>query len=107
MKLKPLWLWELLRRVTALRRVGAWTALMTAAVVLTSFSPEVAFVWALSRPHPRCPPARVAVPLDPHPACFPARALARSPADVFVPPLFAALVVAASACLLKALALAL
>ncbi|KAJ3683975.1 hypothetical protein LUZ61_013139 [Rhynchospora tenuis] len=93
-----------------LRRAATWTALMTAAVVLTSFSPEVAFVWALSHPPPTAPAARCKgnrlwVPLDGREgACLPSRAVNRSTADVFVPPVFAALVVGASACFVKAVA---
>ncbi|KAJ1688632.1 hypothetical protein LUZ63_012787 [Rhynchospora breviuscula] len=90
-----------------LRRAATWTALMTAAVVLASFSPEVAFVWALSHPAARCEGEgdRLWVPLDGREgACLPSRAVNRSTADVFVPPVFAALVVGASACFVKAVA---
>lgn len=90
-----------------LRRAATWTALMTAAVVLSSFTPEVAFVWALSHPRitaARCRGDRVWIPLDSEGACLPSRALNRSIADVFVPPVFAALVVGASACFVKAVA---
>lgn len=89
-----------------LRRAATWTAFMTAAVVLSSFTPELAFVWALSHPHTaggaRCRGDLVWVPLDSEGACLPPRALNRSTADVFVPPVFAALVVGASACFVRA-----
>ncbi|KAJ4786749.1 hypothetical protein LUZ62_037995 [Rhynchospora pubera] len=102
--LLPLLLRLRLRR-PMLRRAATWTALMTAVVVLASFSPEVAFVWALSHPPARCEGDSLWVPLDGREgACLPSRAINRSAADVFVPPVFAALVVGASACFVKAVA---
>ncbi|KAJ3680822.1 hypothetical protein LUZ60_015311 [Juncus effusus] len=90
----------LLRR-PMFRQAAAWTALMTAAVIISSFSPEIAFVWAISKPG-SCEGEKVWVPMDGAPVCLPAKAVTRSAADMFVPPVFAALVVGGAACFVKA-----
>lgn len=78
---------------------------------MVSFSPEVAFTWALSLPSPfssECMPGYVRLPLD-GPAmevvCLPALFFGQSKLDLVVPPLFAAVVVAASVCFVRSVGL--
>ncbi|PKA48545.1 hypothetical protein AXF42_Ash017444 [Apostasia shenzhenica] len=98
----------LLQRHPLLRYAAAWTLLLTAAVVLTSLSPEMAFAWAVTPSSPfagACRRGFVRVPVDGLPGeavCVPGRLLGPSKADFVVPPLFAAMVVAGSACLVSA-----
>ncbi|XP_072997637.1 uncharacterized protein [Typha latifolia] len=100
----------LLHHRPLLRYAAAWTGLLTATVVASSFAPEVAFVWAVS-PSSRFARAcggAVRVPLD-GPAgevvCVPARLFGKSAVDIVMPPLFAALVVGVSACFIRAVGL--
>lgn len=102
----------LLRRSPLLVYTVTWTALLTATVAMASFSPEIAFVWAVSPSSPfsrRCGEGKMRVPLEGPPGevvCMPAQLFGRSRAvDFFVPPLFAALVVAGSAALVRAVGL--
>ncbi|XP_031275989.1 uncharacterized protein LOC116134450 [Pistacia vera] len=90
---------------------ATWTTILTAAVAVSSFWPELCFVWAIS---PSSSFSRdcdtdafVRVPLD-LPGeflCLPAHLFKRSKLDLFVPPVFAAVVVASSAWLVRALGL--
>ncbi|KAI6698263.1 hypothetical protein NL676_018382 [Syzygium grande] len=100
---------------------AAWTALLTATVAVASFSPELAFVSAVSPSSAftrECggvggggggPSAedvvRVPVDLPGEVVCLPAHLFSRSRADLVVPPVFAAVVVAGSALVVRALAL--
>uniref|UniRef100_A0A7N0ZYT3 Uncharacterized protein n=1 Tax=Kalanchoe fedtschenkoi TaxID=63787 RepID=A0A7N0ZYT3_KALFE len=79
----------------------AWTGLLTLAVALASFSPEIAFVSAISK---ACAAEGLRVPLD-MPVCLPVHLFTKSPIDLIVPPIFAALVVAASAFVVRAVGL--
>ncbi|EXC31023.1 hypothetical protein L484_021325 [Morus notabilis] len=88
-----------------------WTMLLTLTVALASFWPEVSFVSAISSSSfsRACvdPDLFIRVPID-LPAeilCLPAHRFAKSNLDLIVPPVFAAVVVAASAFLVRALAL--
>ncbi|XP_030449795.1 uncharacterized protein LOC115672167 [Syzygium oleosum] len=96
---------------------AAWTALLTATVAVASFSPELAFVSAVSPssaftrecgggggPSPD-DVVRVPVDLPGEVVCLPAHLFSRSRADLVVPPVFAAVVVAGSALVVRALAL--
>ncbi|XP_077244844.1 uncharacterized protein LOC143884884 [Tasmannia lanceolata] len=96
----------------------SWTALLTATVAVASFSPEMAFVSAispLSSFSRACdigegavgPGYVIRVPLDgPGEAfCLPAQLFRRSMMDFFVPPAFAAVIVAGSVCFVRALGL--
>ncbi|GMN47599.1 hypothetical protein TIFTF001_016784 [Ficus carica] len=91
---------------------AAWTMLLTLTVAVASFSPEVAFVWAISSSSSfsrACvdPDMSVRVPLD-LPAeilCLPAHRFTKSKLDLIVPPIFAAVVVAGSGFLVRAFAL--
>lgn len=91
---------------------ATWTMLLTLTVALASFSPEVSFVSAISSSSSfsrACvdPDMFIRVPID-LPAeilCLPAHRFAKSNLDLIVPPVFAAVVVAASAFLVRALAL--
>ncbi|XP_020599128.1 uncharacterized protein LOC110038593 [Phalaenopsis equestris] len=102
---------KLHHRHPLLRYAAAWTALLTSMVFLTSFSPEMAFAWALTPSSPfarSCQRGFVRLPVDgpPGPAiCVPSRLIAPSKADLIVPPVFAAFVVAGSACIVWALGL--
>ncbi|KAG6412022.1 hypothetical protein SASPL_124680 [Salvia splendens] len=86
----------------------AWTAVLTAAVAMASFTPEWAFVSAIS---PLSPPCRgeglVRLPLDipTEDFCLASRLFRRSEIDMLVPPLFAAVIVAGSAFAVRALGL--
>ncbi|XP_010907060.1 uncharacterized protein [Elaeis guineensis] len=101
----------LLHRGPLLRYAATWTAVLTATVAVTSFAPEIAFVWALSPESgfaQRCRAGAVRVPVE-GPAgevvCVPAQLFGRSKADLFVPPLFAALVVWGSALFVRSVGL--
>lgn len=96
---------------------ATWTAILTVLVAIASFSPEMAFVWAINPTSSfslGCHSNRksddglfVRVPLD-FPGevfCFPAENFKRSKMDLIVPPVFAAIIVATSAYAVKALAL--
>ncbi|XP_020101521.1 uncharacterized protein LOC109719332 [Ananas comosus] len=94
-----------------LLHAAAWTALLTTSVAVASFAPEAAFVWAVSPASAFSRGgggARVRVPTE-GPAlevvCVPARLFGRSRLDALMPPLFAALVVGASAFFVRAMGL--
>lgn len=105
-------LWEtLLQRQPMLLYMTTWTALITTTVAVVSFSPEIAFTWAVSLPSSfasACVPGYVRLPLD-GPAgevvCLPAQLFEQSKLDLVVPPLFAAVVVAASVCFVRSIGL--
>ncbi|KAI3447670.1 hypothetical protein Pfo_004335 [Paulownia fortunei] len=88
---------------------ATWTALLTVTVAVASFSPELAFVSAISPTSALsqgCHEAgSVRLPLDipSENFCFAARLFKRSRIDLLVPPVFAAVIVAGSACAVKAL----
>ncbi|KAG6640034.1 uncharacterized protein LOC122278903 [Carya illinoinensis] len=88
---------------------ATWTAILTVTVALASLAPEVAFVSAISSSSTVCDETEgsVRVPLDSRGEilCLPAHLLSKSKIDFIVPPVFAAVVVAASACLVRALCL--
>ncbi|XP_047306351.1 uncharacterized protein LOC124909748 [Impatiens glandulifera] len=94
---------------------AAWTTILTALVAVASFAPEAAFVWAInpnssfSRP---CgtgfgPDGLVRIPIDipSEILCFPAHMFSRSKLDIMVPPIFAAVIVTASAFAVRAMGL--
>ncbi|RWR86042.1 hypothetical protein CKAN_01492400 [Cinnamomum micranthum f. kanehirae] len=91
---------------------ASWTALLTVTVAVASFAPEMAFVWAIT---PSSGFSRacgegegaVRIPLDGpgEVMCFPAELFKRSKMDLFVPPAFAAVVVAAAAFVVRAVGL--
>ncbi|KAI4300135.1 hypothetical protein L6164_033546 [Bauhinia variegata] len=89
---------------------ATWTALLTFTVAVASFSPEVAFVSAISPSSSfshKCKideSITIRVPLDipGEILCFPAHSFAKSRIDLIVPPVFAAVIVAASACVVRA-----
>ncbi|RWW35094.1 hypothetical protein GW17_00000075 [Ensete ventricosum] len=100
-----------LHRWPLLVYAASWTAMITATVAVAAFSPELAFVWAVSpssafaRP---CGAASVRLPLDGPPrevVCVPAYLFDRSGMDVLIPPLFAVVVVAAAVCVTRAIGL--
>lgn len=96
---------------TTMLYAAAWTAVLTATVAVASFVPEWAFVAAISPSSPLsqgCNQAgAVRLPLDipSEDFCVAARLFKRSRIDVVVPPVFAAVIVAGSACAVKALGL--
>ncbi|MCL7024323.1 hypothetical protein MKW94_007097 [Papaver nudicaule] len=95
-----------------------WTVLLTITVAISSLSPEIAFMSAISptssfstQEHNQAPckieEGYIRVPLD-NPGevlCFPAHLFVKSRMDYFVPPIFAAAVVAGSAFFVKAMGL--
>ncbi|KAL5992056.1 hypothetical protein ACLOJK_012970 [Asimina triloba] len=102
---------DIVERRPLLLYAATWTALLTAAVALASFAPEMAFVHAISPASAFSLACRqdgaVRIPLD-GPGdvlCLPAHHIRRSKMDLLVPPAFAAAVVAASACLVRAVGL--
>lgn len=90
---------------------AAWTALLSATVAVASFLPEAAFVWAISpsSSFSRACDAegfiRVPMDLPGEVLCLPAHLFAKFRMDLLVPPVFAAVVVAGSACLVRAMGL--
>lgn len=93
---------------------ATWTTLLTATVAVASFAPEVAFVSAISPSSlfsQRCVDAsegssvRVPIDLPWEVVCLPAHLFTRSRLDLVVPPVFAAVVVAGSAFVVRALGL--
>ncbi|XP_030529039.1 uncharacterized protein LOC115739885 [Rhodamnia argentea] len=105
---------RILSRWPFLLYAAAWTALLTATVAVASFSTEVAFVSAVSPSSSftrECgghnPEGMVRVPVDLPGAvvCLPAHLFSRSRVDMAVPPVFAAMVVAGSVFVVRALAL--
>ncbi|PON76155.1 forkhead box protein G [Trema orientale] len=104
-------LFPMLRRWPLLIYAASWTTLLTLTVAVVSFSPEVAFVSAISTSSSFSRACHtddaIRVPLD-MPGqiiCLPANRFTKSNIDLIVPPVFAALVVAGSAFLVRAAAL--
>ncbi|OIT20366.1 PREDICTED: uncharacterized protein LOC109220275 [Nicotiana attenuata] len=98
-------------RLPSLFYAATWTTLLTIIVAVASFSPELAFVSAITPSssfsqacHDR---GSVRIPLDLslEVFCFPTEVFQRSKMDLLVPPIFAATIVAVSAYVVKALAL--
>ncbi|XP_027069747.1 uncharacterized protein [Coffea arabica] len=100
---------------------ATWTTILTIIVAVASFSPELAFVSAVNptssfsqacrlqrqQDQRQGGPTTVRVPVDVPGElfCLPAHFFKRSKMDLLVPPVFAAVVVATSAYVVKALAL--
>ncbi|KAM3736787.1 hypothetical protein ACB098_09G007100 [Castanea mollissima] len=90
---------------------ATWTTILTLTVAVASFAPEVAFVSAISstsRFSKLCETeGSVRLPLDVagEILCLPAHLFVKSKLDLIVPPVFAAVVVAGSACLVRAVGL--
>ncbi|KAL2953329.1 hypothetical protein AAZX31_19G158700 [Glycine max] len=85
---------------------ATWIILLTLTVAVASMSPQVAFVSAItpsSSFSQKCSSGgSIRMPLD---VCFPAHIFVRSKVDLIVPPVFAAVIVAASACVVRAVGL--
>ncbi|OVA03522.1 hypothetical protein BVC80_1651g21 [Macleaya cordata] len=88
-----------------------WTVLLTITVAVSSLSPEIAFMSAISPSSSFSQACKsegyIRVPLD-GPGevfCFPAHLFKKSKMDYFVPPIFAAAVVAGSAFVVRAMGL--
>ncbi|XP_055811639.1 uncharacterized protein LOC129881464 [Solanum dulcamara] len=103
-------------RLPLLFYAATWTTLLTIIVAVASFSPEFAFVSAITpsssfsqacHEHDRNQKGSVRIPLDLplEVFCFPTEVFKRSKMDLIVPPIFAATIVAVSAYVVKALAL--
>lgn len=99
---------------------ATWTTLLTIMVAGASFSPELAFVSAITPNSPFSQAClqqsdqrqlqgstvvRVPVDVPGEVICLPAQLFRRSKMDLLVPPVFAAVIVAISAYVVKALAL--
>ncbi|KAF1002166.1 uncharacterized protein LOC141702187 [Apium graveolens] len=95
-----------------------WTTLLTVTVAVASFSPELAFVSVISPrtsssydslsrgPHCRNDEyVRVPMDIPTETFCIPGEMFRRSKMDLVVPPVFAAVIVACSAYVVRALAL--
>ncbi|KAK7378562.1 hypothetical protein VNO80_04006 [Phaseolus coccineus] len=90
---------------------ATWIILLTLTVAVASISPQVAFVSAISPSasfSQKCSTGgSIRMPLD-VPGdilCFPPHMFMKSKIDLFVPPVFAAAIVAASACVVRAVGL--
>ncbi|KAK7284213.1 hypothetical protein RJT34_18955 [Clitoria ternatea] len=90
---------------------ATWMTLLTLTVAVASLSPQMAFVSAISPSSSfsnKCNSyGSVRMPLD-VPGdilCFPAHMFMKSKIDLIVPPVFAAVIVAASACVVRAVGL--
>ncbi|XP_050886027.1 uncharacterized protein LOC127091432 [Lathyrus oleraceus] len=83
-----------------------WVTALTLTVAVASFSSEVAFVFAIS-PSNKCQGNEIRVPLDVpgDTLCIPGHLFVKSKIDLIVPPVFAALIVASSACVVRAVGL--
>ncbi|EOY34110.1 hypothetical protein SCA6_010152 [Theobroma cacao] len=102
---------QVMARWPQLLRALTWTVLLTLMVSLASFPPEMAFASAVSPSSSFSQSCQaeglVRIPLD-FPTvkvCLPAHMVKRSKADFFVPTVFAGLVVAGSACVVRSLGL--
>ncbi|KAE8039009.1 hypothetical protein FH972_011462 [Carpinus fangiana] len=102
---------RLMSRWPLLLCAAIWTVLLTLAVAVASFGPEIAFVSAISPSSSFSKPCKghgfLRIPLD-NPSeviCFPAHFVRRSTFDFFLPTVFAALVVSGSACMVRSLGL--
>ncbi|KAJ4868533.1 Uncharacterized protein Rs2_49919 [Raphanus sativus] len=93
---------------------ATWTAFLTITVAIVSLAPEFAFVSSIYPPSSsvefsrRCgSDAAVLVPLDlpTEVFCLPANLFRRSKIDLVVPPVFAAIVVAVSAVVVRTMGL--
>ncbi|KAF5175905.1 forkhead box protein G1 [Thalictrum thalictroides] len=88
-----------------------WTFMLMVTVALASFSPEYIFVRMISPSSSFSQACKtvgyVRIPLDlpGEVFCFPANFFRKSSADFFVPSVFAALIVAGSACVVRAIGL--
>ncbi|XP_021771145.1 uncharacterized protein LOC110735274 [Chenopodium quinoa] len=86
---------------------GVWTLLLTVTVAVAALTPETTFIWAITPTSPfstACKSEgslRVPVDLPSDVVCLPAKYFQRSKIDLFVSPIFAALVVASSACVVR------
>lgn len=102
---------KLTSRWPLLLYAATWTTLLTLTVAVASFWPEVAFVWAISPSSSfsqECDTdSSVRVPLDlpGELLCLPTHIFKRSKIDLIIPPVFAAVVVAGSAWIVRALGL--
>lgn len=89
----------------------AWTAMVTLTVALAAFAPEAAFIWAVSPSAPlthACRAGTVGLPIDAptwEAICLPAKNFRQSKVDIFIPPVFAVLVVVGSVSVMKAIGL--
>ncbi|GAU23036.1 hypothetical protein TSUD_336840 [Trifolium subterraneum] len=88
-----------------------WIMLLTMTVAIASISPQVTFVSAISPASlfsQKCTnDGFIRMPLDVpgEILCFPSHLFVKSKIDFIVPPIFAALIVAASTCLVRAVGL--
>ncbi|KAK9668660.1 hypothetical protein RND81_13G076000 [Saponaria officinalis] len=95
---------------TMLLYAGVWTAFLSVTVAIAALTPEASFIWAIS-PSSLFSSAcgadrsnsflRVHVDLPSDVVCLPAKLFQRSKIDLVVPPIFAALVVASCACVVR------
>ncbi|KAL5228550.1 hypothetical protein ABZP36_016815 [Zizania latifolia] len=98
----------LLARRPVLFYAVTWTAVATTAVSVAAFTPELAFIWAVTPGTPlatACKPGGIGLPLDGPPwdaVCVPAALFGRPTLDVVVPPVFAAAVVSTALWFTKA-----
>ena len=93
---------------------ATWVTLLTLTVAVASLSPEVAFVSAISpsssfsqKCKSKSDGSTIRVPLDVpgDTLCFPVHLFMKSKIDLIIPPIFAAVIVAASACVVRAVGL--
>lgn len=97
-------------RWSVLLYAATWTALLTVTVAVAAFLPELAFVSAVSPTSSAyCGgvASSVMLPLDipSESFCFRSQLSKKSKLDVIIPPIFAAMIVAGSVCVVRALGL--
>lgn len=97
-----------LRKISApwpiLIQAATWTVLLMLTVGFASFAPEMAFVSTLSSSSIPCAGdglVRIPMDLPGEIVCVPSEMVKRSPFDLFVPTIFAGVMVAASVSLIR------
>ncbi|XP_057438441.1 uncharacterized protein LOC130730446 [Lotus japonicus] len=109
--LSELFHWRLTTPWPILAYAATWMTLLTVTVAVASISPQVAFVTGVSPSSSFSQKCRadgsIRIPLDlpGEILCFPASMFMKSKIDLILPPVFAAVIVAASACVVRAVGL--
>ncbi|CAF2124379.1 hypothetical protein BRARA_C02398 [Brassica rapa] len=101
----------ILRKISAapwpvLVQAATWTLLLMLTVGFASFAPEMAFVSTLSSSSNLCDGSgnglvRIPIDLPGEMVCVPSETVKRSPFDLFVPTIFAGVMVVASVSLIR------
>ncbi|KAJ4906362.1 Uncharacterized protein Rs2_10020 [Raphanus sativus] len=97
---------QILRKISAplpvLVQAATWTLVLMLTVGFASFAPEMAFVSTLSSSSNLCDGlVRIPIDLPGEILCVPSETVKRSPFDLFVPTIFAGVMVVASVSLIR------